>query len=310
MSNYTQTTNFTAKDALLSGNPAKLIKGADYDVEFAAIAAAIATKLDNSQAANPTGTIGLSAVNGSASTYMRSDGAPALSQTIVPTWTAQHTFSKSGNAATSAIQIAASSVGLGFRNTSGAADSKQWDFAATGTDLLGRIINDADSVTKNWLDVTRAANVVTAIVFGNATDNNNFTFLGSGTTTFNGAVAINGTAQAKDQGGTLQDLGWRDLPPNVVSGGYTLALSDRGKMVRADSGNVTIPANASIAFPIGSTIVIVNNNGAAMTISITSDTLVIAGTVTTGSRTLASNGVATITKFLSNEWAISGSGLS
>jgi hypothetical protein len=42
--------------------------------------------------ANPTGTVGLSAVNGSASTFMRSDAAPALSQSIVPTWTGLHTF--------------------------------------------------------------------------------------------------------------------------------------------------------------------------------------------------------------------------
>lgn len=43
--------------------------------------------------ANPSATIGLSAVNGSASTFLRSDGAPALSQAIVPTWTGVHTFS-------------------------------------------------------------------------------------------------------------------------------------------------------------------------------------------------------------------------
>ncbi len=93
MSNYVQSTFFCPKDSLLPGNPAKLIKGCDVDPELAAIAAAIATKLDVANAANPTGTVGLSAVNGVASTYMRSDGAPALSQAIVPTWTGLHTFS-------------------------------------------------------------------------------------------------------------------------------------------------------------------------------------------------------------------------
>lgn len=43
--------------------------------------------------ANPSGTIGLSAVNGAAATFLRSDGAPALSQAIVPTWSGAHTFS-------------------------------------------------------------------------------------------------------------------------------------------------------------------------------------------------------------------------
>ncbi len=43
--------------------------------------------------ANPTGTIGLSAVNGTAVSAIRSDGAPALSQAIAPTWSALHVFS-------------------------------------------------------------------------------------------------------------------------------------------------------------------------------------------------------------------------
>lgn len=49
--------------------------------------------------ANPTATIGLSAVNGSATSGMRSDGAPALSQAIAPTWTAKHVFTDSLNIA-------------------------------------------------------------------------------------------------------------------------------------------------------------------------------------------------------------------
>ena len=42
--------------------------------------------------ANPTASVGLSAVNGSATTAMRSDATPPLSQAIVPTWTGLHTF--------------------------------------------------------------------------------------------------------------------------------------------------------------------------------------------------------------------------
>lgn len=42
--------------------------------------------------ANPTGIIGLTAVNGSLTSAIRSDGAPALSQAIAPTWTDQHTW--------------------------------------------------------------------------------------------------------------------------------------------------------------------------------------------------------------------------
>lgn len=42
--------------------------------------------------ANPTAEVGLSAVNGAATTFMRSDAAPALDQSISPTWTGDHTF--------------------------------------------------------------------------------------------------------------------------------------------------------------------------------------------------------------------------
>jgi hypothetical protein len=42
--------------------------------------------------ANPTALVGLTAVNGTATTAIRSDGAPALSQAIAPTWTGVHVF--------------------------------------------------------------------------------------------------------------------------------------------------------------------------------------------------------------------------
>ncbi len=46
MANYTKTVNFTAKDTLASGNPAKIVKGAEIDTEFNNIEAKMATKSD------------------------------------------------------------------------------------------------------------------------------------------------------------------------------------------------------------------------------------------------------------------------
>jgi hypothetical protein len=46
VSNYTKATNFATKDALLSGNPAKIIKGTEIDDEYNAIAVAVSTKAD------------------------------------------------------------------------------------------------------------------------------------------------------------------------------------------------------------------------------------------------------------------------
>lgn len=60
MANYTKSTNFTAKDALPTGNPSKIIKGSEHDAEYDAIATAIATKLDSTgSAANLTDIPGL-----------------------------------------------------------------------------------------------------------------------------------------------------------------------------------------------------------------------------------------------------------
>jgi len=56
MSNYTKTTNFTAKDTLPTGNAAKIIKGADFDTEFNALVTAVASKA-NSASPTFTGTV-------------------------------------------------------------------------------------------------------------------------------------------------------------------------------------------------------------------------------------------------------------
>lgn len=47
----------------------------------------------NTSFANPSAKVGLSPVNGSANTAMRSDGAPPIDLTISPSWTGTHTFS-------------------------------------------------------------------------------------------------------------------------------------------------------------------------------------------------------------------------
>ena len=56
MSNYTKTTNFTAKDTLPTGNAAKIIKGSDFDIEFDALVTAVASKA-NSASPTFTGTV-------------------------------------------------------------------------------------------------------------------------------------------------------------------------------------------------------------------------------------------------------------
>jgi O-glycosyl hydrolase len=110
------------------------------------------------------------------------------------------------------------------------------------------------------------------------------------------------------------NVGFKGIPQNAQSGNYTLVLADAGKSIVHASGagsgdTYTIPANASVAYPVGTAIVFVNADSNSITIAITSDTMTLAGTTTTGSRTLAQNGIATAIKVSSTTWIISGVGL-
>jgi len=106
------------------------------------------------------------------------------------------------------------------------------------------------------------------------------------------------------------------IPQNSQSAAYTAVLGDAGKHIYHPSADTTariftIPANASVAYTIGTTLTFVNDTSAGVvTIAITSDTLVLAGAGTTGSRTLAANGIATAIKVTATRWMISGTGLS
>jgi hypothetical protein len=117
----------------------------------------------------------------------------------------------------------------------------------------------------------------------------------------------------KDGGKTIAEV--RLIEQNSQNTAYTLVLADAGKHILHPSADTTartftIPANSSVAYPIGTAITFVNQDSAGVvTIAITSDTMRLAGTGSTGSRTLAANGVATALKITSTEWIVSGTGL-
>lgn len=111
------------------------------------------------------------------------------------------------------------------------------------------------------------------------------------------------------------NFGYLNIPQVSKSEDYTLVLEDSGKHIYhpaadANARTFTIPANSSVAFPIGTAITFINDSEEDVTIAITSDTLVLAGDGTTGSRTLAQYGMATAVKTESTKWYISGSGVS
>jgi hypothetical protein len=114
-----------------------------------------------------------------------------------------------------------------------------------------------------------------------------------GTHTFNGTVS--------DSHGNL-----RRAPVDSKSAQYTLVATDTGKTISITTGGIIVPANVMSA---GDIVTIFNNSGSSQTITTTGVTAYLAGTATTGNRTLLQRGVANILCVASNVFVISGSGL-
>ena len=110
------------------------------------------------------------------------------------------------------------------------------------------------------------------------------------------------------------EVGFKNIPQNSQSAAYTLVLADAGKHIfhpstDANARTYTIPANSSVAYPVGTAITFINMTSQVVTIAITTDTMYLSSAGTTGSRSLAQYGSATAIKMTSTTWLISGSGL-
>lgn len=177
----------------------------------------------------------------------------------------------------------------------------------TGTETLTNKTLTSPTLTAPVLG-TPASGTVTNLT-GTASININGT-VGATTANTGAFTTVTATGSVSDAIGTM-----RQIPQNSQSAAYTLVLSDAGKHLLHPSADTTartftIPANSSVAYVTGTAITFVNQNaGGVITIAITTDTMRLAGAGTTGSRTLAANGIATALKVTATEWIISGTGL-
>lgn len=153
--------------------------------------------------ANPTGTIGLTAVNGSAGTYLRSDGAPALSQAIAPTWSAQHIFSSAYAGAGSSASLLSSNLPMvEWNDANSDTDDKLWQmFANTDQFILRAITDDRATASGTVFSVDRTNATVDRVAFPTATT---------------AALVIGTTVTTASSGGQVL---------NVNSGGTTSAAA-------------------------------------------------------------------------------------
>lgn len=155
--------------------------------------------------ANPSGTIGLTAVNGSTGNWMDAGSTPALSPAIAPTWTGTHIFT--GAPADSSV---ASGVTLGqesnfprieMTSNSAPTNGRKWLFqvdASSGA-LSIQASNDAVNAAGGWINVTRSTTTVTG-------------------TTISGPVGVNGNSPP------AQSTGWGTPTGGSVQNNYAAGV--------------------------------------------------------------------------------------
>jgi hypothetical protein len=153
--------------------------------------------------ANPTALVGLTAVNGASGNFIRADGAPALDQGIVPTWTGIHTY-------------ALAFPKLDFRATGAGVDAKNTLLQFFNTSFSISSASDAapTSTVTDAFATTRAGSAWTSVNFGNTTDNPTYKFFGTGTTTFSGRATIANTAPVfyfDQTGAASNERLWREV---------------------------------------------------------------------------------------------------
>ena len=188
---------------------------------------------------------------------------------------------------------------------------------------LGNTVTQLNNMTLANVTISSVATAIPNNLLANstATLGNTTVTLGSTTTsvgnlTLSNATVTSGVVTANVANSTLDGtntVGFLIVPQDAQTGNYTLVAADAGKHVFHASGaaaaTYTIPANSSVSYATGTAISFVNMSANAVTIAITTDTMYLAGTGTTGSRTLAQYGMATALKMTGTTWIIAGSGL-
>jgi hypothetical protein len=155
---------------------------------------------------------------------------------------------------------------------------------------------------------TKSISIGTAGASGSTTNIN----IGSAVSGATSTLTVSGSLADAVLTSTAKSVGYLGLPQSATATSATLAIGDAGKhiYVTTASQTITIPANGTVAYPIGTTLTFIAGSSATtVSIAIATDTLRLAGGTSTGTRTLAANGMATAVKVAATTWYINGTGL-
>jgi hypothetical protein len=229
--------------------------------------------------ANPTVTVGLTAKNGTATTVLRGDGAPALDQSIAPTWTSAHTFSAGLTTTTATV-----TGSLAFSNTN--------SITATGSTQGTAYVLTSDTSTittcASGAGVVLPTGIGREITVINRGANALLVYPASG-------YAIDGTATNAPV--SVPSNGW--LTVNVISSsqyftidpvtvggtGVSVTQSNNGTITIANTGVTSLVAGTGITLSGSTGAVTVNSNGGVTSITGTTDQVITSSS--TGAITLS-----------------------
>ena len=216
-------------------------------------------------------------------------------------------FNGDGSTAAFTLTYATSSSGA-FVTLNGVMQSPGVAYSISSTTLtFTEAPQTGDRIDIRYLSSASEVNLTTI-----ANGTSNVVVISSGNVTVSSAgnanvLTITGTDVISS--GALKDSigNVRDLINNSQTSAYILAATDNGKMINITTGGVTV--NASI-FSAGNNVSIYNNSGSNQTITQGSSvTMYLAGTATTGNRTLAQHGIATVVCVAPNTFVAYGAGL-
>lgn len=249
-------------------------------------------------AASATASAQASSASSSATAASTSAAAASASQTAA-----------AGSAATATTQATTATTQAGIATTQTGLTTTQANNAATSA---GTATAQAGIATTQATNAAASATAASGSATTASTQAGNAATSATNAATSATNAAGSATSAAANAAITTAAIA---VPQNSQSAAYTLVVGDAGKHLFHPAADTTartwtIPANASVAFVIGTAITFINQNGGgAITIAITTDTLRLAPAGTVGSRTLAANGMASAVKVTATEWLISGVGL-
>lgn len=300
MSDYSKTTNFTAKDSLNTGDANKLIKGVDHDTEYDNIAIASATKYDSNDLAS----------------LAEAQAESSNTKLMTPLRTANWADANGGivgdlqaladpNADTLLGWDDSANVAIGF--------TLHASLLHAGTQLS--VDHDAATnfVANEHIDHTS----VSMSTASNSGLSGGGTIAATRTLSMNLAnlveFGLGDLLLATDEfvlsdGGTTKRVDYQHLGLRIVNdtSSRTLTIADANSVLVAQHASVaivyTIPANSVVAYQIGTFFHVIRNDAAEVDVAVTSDTHV----SPLGKSPRANGSMSTIIKIAATTWVQAG----